>query len=504
MQPPAPKTSIFRTLRFRLTLVNAIFLAVLLVGMGFFFESALESILDNQVRDLLNEEWGAVKGYLIIHRGEAWWQYDDEDPEETYIVERMRRVYLVADAEGKVLDHSPIYKDLGLDPPEAIKAALASNQPFWQVRVSSAGEPFLIRGGLFVDDNNTRHFVAIGHTLSERNRTLRDFHKNYLTVLPLLTLAGALLGWFIAGRSLSPVDQLARAAQNITGSNLSLRLPSRNAGDELDNLIQSFNTMVERLERSFQMTRQFSTDVSHELRTPLTAIRGQLEVALFTAKSEEQYRDAIVNALEDVERLSQTVRAMLLLSQAESGQLALQRSVIDLAPIVEDVVDQFQIPAEAEELSLVCDAQAACRIDADRIQVERMISNLLSNAVKYTPRGGSIHVSLRKTEKDVVFEIADTGVGIAPDHLPHIFDRFYRVPGSKAREKHGLGLGLSFVAWIVEVHGGKIEVDSQLGAGTRFTITFPAAQPAIPAAASAGEKQDLSESPSPTAGSIQK
>lgn len=497
MNAPVAKTNLFRTLRFRLTLTNAIFLAVLLVGMGFFFENALKLILDDQVRDILNEEWGAVKGYLIIHRGEAWWQYDDEDPEEAYIVERMRRVYLVADAEGKVLDHSAIYKDLGLNKPEEIKAVLASNQPLWQIRSTSSGEPYLIRGGLFVDDDNSRHFVAIGHTLNERDRTIRDFHRNYLTVLPLLTLAGALLGWFIAGRSLSPVYQVARAAENITGMNLSLRLPSRNAGDELDNLIRSFNTMVERLERSFQMTRQFSTDVSHELRTPLTAIRGQLEVALFTAKTEEQYRDAIVNALEDVERLSQTIRAMLLLSQAESGQLALQRSVLDLTPIVEDIVDQFQIPAEAEELVLSCAAGVPCWIDADRVQIERLVSNLLSNAVKYTPRGGTVQVSLKPSEGNVILEVADSGVGISPDHLPHIFDRFYRVPGSKAREKQGLGLGLSFVAWIVQVHGGTIEVDSKLGSGTRFRIVFPSAQPAAPAPVSPVLEQAVSPSPSP-------
>ncbi|MCS7024941.1 MAG: heavy metal sensor histidine kinase [Bryobacteraceae bacterium] len=469
-----PKTNVFRSLRFRLTLTNAIFVALLLVGLGFFFEGALESILDNQVRDLLNEEWAAVKGYLIIHRGEAWWQYDDEDPEEAFIVERMRRVYLVASADGKVLDASTIYKDLGLNSPEEIRAALASNQPFWQKRVSKNGEPFLIRGGLFVDDDNTRHFVAIGHSLNERERTIRDFHKNYFTALPLLTLAAALAGWFIAGRSLSPVHELARAAENISGSNLSLRIPLRNAGDELDNLIQSFNTMVERLERSFQMTRQFSTDVSHELRTPLTAIRGQLEVALFTAKTEEQYREAIANALEDVERLSHTVRAMLLLSQAESGQLALQRAPLDLSTVVEEVVEQYQIPAEAEQVSLRAQVSGPCWVDADRVQMERLISNLLSNAVKYTPSGGAIEVKLWGANGSVFLEVADTGVGIAPDHLPHIFDRFYRVPGSK---KHGLGLGLSFVAWIVQVHGGKITVDSQLGQGTRFTVQLPSVLP---------------------------
>ena len=139
---------------------------------------------------------------------------------------------------------------------------------------------------------------------------------------------------------------MAQAAQNITGSNLSLQIPLRGAGDELDHLIESFNRMTARLNQSFEQIRRFSTDVSHELRTPLTAIRGQLEVALFTAETPEQYRDAMVNALEDVEKLSSIVRALLLLSQAESGQLALQKTPLDLGEVAPDVVDQFQIPAE--------------------------------------------------------------------------------------------------------------------------------------------------------------
>ena len=150
----------------------------------------------------------------------------------------------------------------------------------------------------------------------------------------------------MAGRALTPVIEVAQAAQRISGSNLSLRIPTRGAGDELDYLILTFNRMIERLEGSFQQIKQFSTDVSHELRTPITAIRGQLEVALFTAKTTEQYREAMFNALQDIDRLSQIVRALLLLSQAESGQLALQKSRLDLARVVRDLVEQFQIPAE--------------------------------------------------------------------------------------------------------------------------------------------------------------
>src|SRR5262249_7385657 len=157
--------------------------------------------------------------------------------------------------------------------------------------------------------------------------------------------------------------------------NLSSHIPLRGAGDELDHLIDSFNRMTERLNQSFEQIRRFSTDVSHELRTPLTAIRGQLEVALFTAETPEQYREAMLNALEDVEKLSSIVRALLLLSQAESGQLALQRTQLDLAEVAADVVDQFQIPAEEKKVALSAALDSGLVISADHTQIERLLSN---------------------------------------------------------------------------------------------------------------------------------
>jgi signal transduction histidine kinase len=223
--------------------------------------------------------------------------------------------------------------------------------------------------------------------------------------------------------------------------------------------------------------KQFSTDVSHELRTPLTAIRGQLEVALFTAEKPEQFRDAMVNALEDVEKLSSIVRALLLLSQAESGQLTLQKTPLDLGEVVADVVDQFQIPAEEKDVNLTATLEPGWITNADRTQVERMISNLLSNAVKYTPKGGKVHVRVGRDREEgwIRLEVEDNGVGIPADNLPHIFDRFYRVRNAQTTYTQGLGLGLSFVAWIVSAHDGTIHVESKPGDGSKFIIRLPAA-----------------------------
>jgi heavy metal sensor kinase len=276
---------------------------------------------------------------------------------------------------------------------------------------------------------------------------------------------------------------VAQAAQRVSGSNLSLRIPTREAGDELDYLILTFNRMTERLQSSFQQMKQFSTDVSHELRTPITAIRGQLEVALFTAKTTDQYREAMFNALQDIDRLSQIVRALLLLSQAESGQLVLQKTRLDLGSLIGDLVEQFQIPAEAAGVRLTCEAASGCFAAVDRVQIERMITNLFSNAFKFTPEGGQVRVTVRPAGDRVEIVVEDTGRGIPPEHLPYIFDRFYRVTasGTAPTPEQGLGLGLSFVAWIAQAHGGTVDVDSTPGQGTRFTVRLPV-EPAVPGA----------------------
>ena len=192
---------------------------------------------------------------------------------------------------------------------------------------------------------NRHYYVAIGREIASSRNLLQQFTWLLWGVVPLGIVAGCWLGWIQRlAAPLGPVLQVARSAQRISGSNLSLRIPARGAHDELDYLISTFNQMIGRLENSFTQMRQFSIDVSHELRTPITIIRGQLEVALFTAQTSEQYRDAIVSSLQDIERLSQIVRALLLLSQAETGQVVLQKSPLDLAAVVHDITEQFRNP----------------------------------------------------------------------------------------------------------------------------------------------------------------
>ncbi|HUA17367.1 MAG TPA: ATP-binding protein [Bryobacteraceae bacterium] len=460
-----------RGLRFRLALSYVIFFTVLLVLLGIVFRQTLNATFQSEMESVLDEEWGAVKGYLRTGPIGPDWFYDPHDPDESFTVERLRRVYLLADTQGHVLQHSEIYDSLGLDSPAEIQAVLKSGQKATRIRTDPKGIRYMIRSGLMIDERGNDYYLAIGRAIDQNDKVLYDFTWNYFSVVPLVIVLSGLLGWFLAGRALGPVNSVAEAAQRITHSSLDLQIPMRHAGDELDRLIEAFNHMMTRLNLSFEQVRQFSTDVSHELRTPLTVVRGQLEVALFTAQTVEQHREAMANALEGVERLSNIVRALLLLSQAESGQLALQKSELDIALLIRGIVDEHQIPAEAQGVQLSAQLPASCRLYADRTQIERLVSNLLSNAIKYTPAGGRVQVSLTPGFEQVKLVVEDTGVGISPDHLPHIFDRFYRVPS--ADPDKGLGLGLSFVAWIAKAHGGTIEVESKLQQGTRFAVTLP-------------------------------
>ncbi len=480
---------ITRSLRYRLVVGFALAFSIMLIGVGGLLRQKIAASLDETMREALEQEWAGLRGYLRIENDKTIWYYDRDQPDESFFIQRLQHVYEVTGADGRILSDergvlqiSETYELLGRDTPAQIAAVLNSKQPHWEVRKTAKGVPYLIRSGVVFDEDARKpFFVAIGRSLADNEHILDQFTLTWIVIIPAIIIVGCLLGWFLAARALQPVLEVAQAANRISGSNLTLRIPSRNAGDELDYLIATFNRMIQRLENSFNQMRQFSTDVSHELRTPITAIRGQLEVALFTASTADQYREATLNSLQDIERLSQIVRALLLLSQAESGQLALQKTRLNLADLAADVVDQFQIPYEEARVRLTAQLQEGFA-EVDRIQIERMISNLVSNAMKFTPPGGEVRVGLQSVPEGLEITVQDTGCGIAADHLPHIFDRFYRVPGGDCTNpERGLGLGLSFVAWIAKAHGGTVRVESTPGTGSRFIVTLPVSSVSAPA-----------------------
>ena len=466
-----------RTLRFRLASAFLLLLAISLAAVGFVATTTLRSNLEEQSEQALKEQLAALKSWIHFEDGVPIWFVDRSDPEEEAEVSLLENTYEVADNQGRVYlgssdpalndylnDRKRILSELAqieATKEPIIKRVVAKNKVTYQIISSTMTDP----------DHDRKWYVAEGRALTHDQQVMRSFQRKFLIFLPLTGLVCALVSWYLAGAVLRSLQSVEKAAQAITGSNLGLQIPKRGADDELDRLIDSFNAMSGRLKASFEQIRQFSTDVSHELRTPLTAIQGQLEVALFTATRKEQLQEAIENALQDVERLSNLVRALLLLSQSESGQIPMNKTVVDVGELLVDLVDQFQIPAEAHGLKLTHDSPGPVQGELDRTQIERVITNLLSNAIKYTPEGGWVRASAQVAGPTVRIVVEDSGVGIPKDHLPHIFDRFYRVPDPNPEK--GLGLGLSFVATIVKAHGGEIRVDSEPGKGSRFEVILP-------------------------------
>jgi methyl-accepting chemotaxis protein len=240
-----------------------VFFTIFLGFLGIFFRQTLSSLYDSQLHHILNEEWAALRGYLRIEEGQTKWFYDREDPEEAIIVDRLKQIYLLTDQNGTVIEFSPKYIQMLMEAPAEIRAMLRSREAVWKTKTFE-GERYLIREGMiFATEDQKPYFVAIGRSYEEGAGLIEQFTRRYSILLPLMILTASLLGWFMAGRALVPIDDVARTAQRITGSNLRIQIPPRGANDELDRLIDAFNRMIERLEAAFEQTKQFSTDVSH-------------------------------------------------------------------------------------------------------------------------------------------------------------------------------------------------------------------------------------------------
>jgi len=472
------RLKLFRTLRFRLASTFLGLLVIILAIVGYVGTVSLRHVLEDQSEDELREQLGALKGWFYFddHTGQPFEVADRTDPETNAEVSLLETVWVIADDQGRIEKGSSDPTLAPLYDRKTILAEMAqlakTREPLIKIIRGTDKVPYQVISSILLDAKHGRRwYFAEGRSLQQDRRVLARFERNFFIFLPVALIASALVSWYSVGGALKALQSVERAAGGITGSSLGLQIPKRGADDELDRLIDSFNRMSRRLKSSFDQMRQFSTDVSHELRTPLTAIQGQLEVALFTATRKEQLQEAIENALQDVERLANLVKALLLLSQSESGQIPMNKGVVDLAGLVTDLVDQFQIPAEANNVKLTEQHGEPALCEVDRTQMERVITNLLSNALKYTPAGGWVRAWAERSGPNVRLVVLDSGVGIPQDHLPHIFDRFYRVPDPNPEK--GLGLGLSFVSAIVKAHGGEIVVNSEPGKGSRFEVVIP-------------------------------
>jgi signal transduction histidine kinase len=214
-------------------------------------------------------------------------------------------------------------------------------------------------------------------------------------------------------------------------------------------------------------------DASHELRTPLTILRGEIDVALRRPRTPAEYAEVLQSSREEIERLSRLTNNLLMLARADAGNALVRREMVDVAAIAGDVCAKLALFSEERKVSLFCEANQPAIVSADPVALEQIVFNLVENALRYTPPGESARVRVASGDETVTVEVADHGGGIAPEHLPRLFERFYRVDEARSREFGGAGLGLSIVKTLAEAHGGQVEVRSILGQGSTFTVSLP-------------------------------
>lgn len=315
--------------------------------------------------------------------------------------------------------------------------------------------------------------ITVAYPMFEVEATLNDLFSSLIIALPGILLISTMGGWFLARYSLQPIELLNYEAKEITASSLSKRLPVPQVNDEIARLTVTLNDMISRLEKSFLQVRQFTSDASHELQTPLSILIGELEIALRSPKSTEEYEEILSSALEEVLRLSKVVKNLLQLSRAESGEMKLRLEPIDIGLLLEDVFEDALILCEEKHIDVECKGAESIVVTGERAQLHQALLNLVENAIKYSYERGALCLE-QLTHADYVYiNITDTGMGIPAKDLDHIFDRFYRVDKARSQSVSGHGLGLSIVQSIIRAHGGSISVSSRVGQGTTFQIRLP-------------------------------
>ncbi len=314
-------------------------------------------------------------------------------------------------------------------------------------------------------------WIRCSRPLKLMGRPMENLKSVMLIAIPIILIVAIGGGLFLANRALSPIDNIIATARAIgSKGDLSKRIEMKNTEDEVGRLATTFNEMLDKLEDAFSKERQFTSDASHELRTPVTIISATAEEALSGNKSIEEYKSSLRTILRESKQMAHLISQLLMLSKADDKSYRLELEDVDISEMIEGVIEEFTEIAKRKDVRIEFEGIKGIKIKADQSLTTRMLINLLDNAVKYNRDGGWVKISLNEVGNALVLRIEDSGIGMSREDMLHIFDRFYRA--DRARGRGGIGLGLSIVKWIADVHGWEINVNSTLGKGTSFEVRF--------------------------------
>jgi heavy metal sensor kinase len=370
---------------------------------------------------------------------------------------------------GQVFSSSNMsyWKDIDIDE-TAIKALLPENKPVFQT-IAIAGRSEKVR--ILYAVLSPSIILQVGVAMESYSRFLDAFQRIFVTTMTFLIVLAAGVGWFMARRAVSGVEAITRTAQKISGGSLEQRVPVKARGDEIDQLANTFNQMLDRIQALLTEIKEMSDNMAHDLRSPITRIRGIAEVTLTSGKTPGEYEGMAASTIEECDRLLDMINTMLMISKTESGVDKISGRDVDLTGIVRQACELFEPTAEDKKVNLSCNVPDRAHLTGDTPMIQRMLSNLLDNAIKYTPSGGIVNIAVTESKTRVVVALKDTGIGISQADLPRIFERFYRC--DQSRSQAGIGLGLSLARAIARAHGGDITVISTPNQGSTFTVTLP-------------------------------
>jgi heavy metal sensor kinase len=468
---------ITRSIRFRMALWYAALLAGALalfgtasyIGLGRYLQKSLEESLIKQAR--------SIGDVLIVNINQSGEDYVSNEITEHYSPEINGRFIRVTTTNGRQVFVSGPPKDGTFDPARVPPPKLPASQPFSHEVEMADGHELLLHALPYEAKDGSRFLIEVAAPYNQIESVLRGLLLTFALGLPLIVALAISGGYVLMRRALRPVDEIRQKAAQITSRNLSERLPVVRTGDELERLATDLNRMIERLEESFHQINRFSADASHELRTPLTVLQGELEsMAQSRSSLPAEIRDTIGSALEETQRLTKIVENLLAISRLEAGEARKRLERLDFAELARSTAEQMRLLAEEKHIHLDCNGSERVEVEADPARLKQVVVNLLDNAIKYTPEKGKVSVSVTSHDSRAVLEVADSGIGISADDLPHIFDRFYRADKARSRQLGGTGLGLSIVRSICLAHNGQVRVASTEGKGSIFHVELPLAR----------------------------
>ena len=465
-----------QSLSFRLVTWYAGLLTIVFVLLGSLTFLLVRHYLESNLLDIQARRAHQIADTLVAAIGRTGETAVANQIESLYSPEANDRFLRVTREDGHVIYASGTPRDRSFEPSGVPGPSLDRSREFNR-REQVAGGALLI-AAVPQSVGEHRYLVEVGVSSARTEATLNDVLFMLAVGLPVAVIVAVAGGFILVRRALVPVDRIARKAEEITQHNLSDRLPVVRTGDELERLSVSLNLMITRLEDAIQTSKRFVADASHELRTPLTVLRGGLESLAQDPELKGQTTETLGSMLEEVTRLSGIVEGLLALSRLDAGEAQAEWVQFDLAELAATTADQMSLLAEDKNITVTCDASPSIAVKGDRARLKQVIVNLLDNAIKYTPRGGTVRLQISHQDGYALLDVADDGIGIPAEALPHVFKRFFRVDDSRSRDEReggGAGLGLSIVQSICTAHGAQVEVSSVLGKGSRFRVRQPLA-----------------------------